>query len=88
MKETNKVLSAGIERLHAELMVDHGIGFDIFDPGSITIGADEGWRDALERKAKEKREAIFDDLRRNEVAIETLYSSRSGVVRDKQRKSS
>ena len=77
MKGTNKGLSAGLERLQAELIVDHGIGFDIFESGFITIGADEGWRDALERKAKEKREAIFDDLRRNEVASEQRRITRA-----------
>ncbi len=77
MKGTNKGLSAGLERLQAELIVDHGIGFDIFESGFITIGADEGWRDALERKEIEKKESISDELRRNEVASEQRRITRA-----------
>ena len=84
MKGTNKGLSAGLERLQAELIVDHGIGFDIFESGFITIGADEGWRDALERKEKEKNESISDDLRQNEVASEQRRITRAYAEKFRQ----
>ena len=39
-----------IERLRAELVVNHLVAPDDYVSGTFTLGADDGWREALERK--------------------------------------
>ncbi len=60
------------EQLRAELAIHHLIDQDDYVRGTITLGADEGWRKALDHKARERIEAAKNnpDLRPNEVACE------------------
>ncbi|CAI8173810.1 MAG: Uncharacterised protein [Prochlorococcus marinus str. MIT 9215] len=60
------------EQLRAELVVDHLINPDDFIRGTFTLGADEGWREALNRKAREQIKGVKENLnlRPNEVACE------------------
>ena len=60
------------EQLRAELVVDHLINLDDYIRGAITLGADEGWREALNRKAQEQIKEVKENLnlRPNEVAWE------------------
>ena len=60
------------EQLRAELVVDHLINLDDYIRGAITLGADEGWREALNRKAREQIKEVKENLnlRPNEVAWE------------------
>jgi hypothetical protein len=60
------------EQLRAELVVDHLINLDDYIRRAITLGADEGWREALNRKAREQIKEVKENLnlRPNEVAYE------------------
>ena len=60
------------KQLRAELAIHHLIDQDDYVRGTITLGADEGWREALDRKARERIRAAKNnpDLRPNEVACE------------------
>ncbi|WP_413440333.1 DUF3854 domain-containing protein [Synechococcus sp. MIT S1220] len=67
-----------IEQLRNELVLNHLIDPDDYVSGTFTLGADEGWRDALDRKAREKINAAREnpDLRNNEVACRERSISR------------
>ena len=67
------------EQLRGELAVDHLIDLDDYARGTITLGADEGWRQALNRKAQKRiADAKNDpDLRRNEVACKERSITRN-----------
>ena len=67
------------EQLRAELAIHHLIDLDDYARGTITLGADEGWRQALNRKAQKRiANAKNDpDLRRNEVACKERSITRN-----------
>ena len=71
------------EQLRAELVVDHLIDPDDYVRGTITLGADEGWREALDRKAQERIEKAKNNLnlRPNEVAYEERSITRKTEYR-------
>ena len=72
-----------IERLRAELVVNHLVAPDHYVSGTFTLGADDGWREALERKKQEQINAARKntDLRNNEVD-----SRERSIIRLKDRK--
>ena len=63
------------EQLRAELVVDHLINLDDYIRGAITLGADEGWREALNRKAREQIKGVKENL--NLRPYEVAYEERS-----------
>ena len=72
-----------IDNLNDQLVKDHGIDHTLFADGFITLGADQGWRSALDRNAKAKRKAAREDeaLRDNEVAQEERRITRAADYR-------
>ncbi len=67
------------EQLRAELAIHHLIDQDDYVRGTFTLGADEGWREALNRKALEQIKGVKENLnlRPNEVAYEERSITRN-----------
>ena len=67
------------EQLRAELAIHHLIDQDDYVRGTFTLGADEGWREALNRKALEQIKGVKENLnlRPNEVACEERSITRN-----------